>query len=331
MSQLSTASYIATAGTSHMGIGKSIDAEMTPKEALQHAGLDWRVDQWPISATDGKTRLLIGENVANVRSDTNQCLAVVGKDYRPIQNQELAEFADAIASYRSVKCESAGMIKGGAKVWFLLSGASFDVGGNTGGDEVKPYILAINGHDGGQTLKIVPTTRRIVCNNMLPMIMKTDGRRAIYCARHSGDMKRKLSQAAEAISVYYGAVKDTRAAIETLVAKPISGAIQRQLFLDSYTRDFGAIPGNPQDDAQAKVKARAVAAFTAYDSRFQKESAQFGASVWIAVNAYTGWLQNDRDIRVKDAMARREHRAALSLYGEDADRSLKTFAAALSA
>jgi phage/plasmid-like protein (TIGR03299 family) len=283
MSRVSTASYIAVSGASHLGVGKSLPQGMTAKEALKHAQLDWRVEQWPISATDGKTRLLIGDNVANVRSDSKHCLGVVGKDYRPIQNEELAEFADAISTQGAgaVRCESAGYFKGGAKVWFLLSGGGFGVRG--GSDEVKPYMLAINGHDGAQTFKIIPTTRRIVCNNMLPGILRTDGRRACYLARHSGDMKRKLRQAKEAIDIYYGALSTTRAAIETLAAKDISALAQRQLFLDSYTRDFGAIPKNPSNEAEQRAQRRALDAFSLYDARFQQESAQFGASVWIAV------------------------------------------------
>ena len=43
------------------GLGIVVKDAPTPIEALKIAGLDWNVEQWPLSATNGETRLLAFE------------------------------------------------------------------------------------------------------------------------------------------------------------------------------------------------------------------------------------------------------------------------------
>ena len=109
------------------GLGTIVENAPTPLEALQIARLDWSVEQWPLAAQrpDGGY-LPIKTSVANVRSDVGHLLGIVGDGYQPIQNRDLAEFCTALAEQDDVvKIESAGSIRNGAKVWFLLKGESF--------------------------------------------------------------------------------------------------------------------------------------------------------------------------------------------------------------
>src|SRR5512147_2629049 len=95
------------------GLGTIVENAPTPQEALKIAKLDWQVEQWPISATNGEVRVALGDHCANIRTDTRSCLGVVGKGYSPIQNQELADFAAALAEQgNTVKVETAGSIRG---------------------------------------------------------------------------------------------------------------------------------------------------------------------------------------------------------------------------
>jgi phage/plasmid-like protein (TIGR03299 family) len=315
-------------------LGTIIENAPTPAEALKIAKLDWQVEQWPISATDGESRVALGEHFANIRSDTRQCLGVTGKGYKPYQNAALADFCASLADQGdTVKIETAGSIRGGAKVWFLLRGESFSV---RGGDQLAPYILVSNGHDGGTALRCTPTTVRVVCSNTLHMVIpQRDGRGKIktagYVTRHTGSLKAKLAAARAALSLYDHALSETRSVIDQLTAKNVDSDAVRRFFLESYARDFGAIADVPVTKQERAARDRAMKAARAYDRRFERESGQFGgASMWLAVNAYTGWLQNDRHIRIKDATARREQRLSLSLFGDDAERTTATLQAALS-
>lgn len=313
------------------GLGTIVEQAPTPQEALKIARLDWDVEQWPISATNGEVRVALADHFANIRSDTRDCLGVVGKGYSPIQNRELADFAAALAEQGdAVKVETAGSIRGGAKVWFLLRGESFSV---RGGDEVAPYILVSNGHDGGTALRCTPTTIRVVCSNTLHAVIPQNGRGRLkaagYVARHSGSMSAKIEEAKAALRLYGHAIAETRGVIDQLAARDVDSEIVRRFFLESYARDFGAIPDVAVTKTERSARDRALRAYSAYDRRFQKEESQFGASLWLAVNAYTGWLQHDRTIRIKDASARREQRLGLTLFGDDAERSTAALQAAL--
>src|SRR5207253_5939986 len=79
------------------GLGVVVQDAPTPKEALKIAGLDWEVQQWPCSATDGESRIALHNTVANVRSDTKQSLGIVKTVYQPIQNADLADFCELLA------------------------------------------------------------------------------------------------------------------------------------------------------------------------------------------------------------------------------------------
>jgi hypothetical protein len=90
------------------GLGKIVEQYPTSAEAIKFAGLDYNVEKRPLFTYDSEnhtgdpeTDLLIPEievpnYVATVRTDTEQVLGVVGKDYEIVQNINAFEFFDAI-------------------------------------------------------------------------------------------------------------------------------------------------------------------------------------------------------------------------------------------
>ena len=79
------------------GLGTIVADAPSPAEALRLAKLDWQVEQWAVSATDGQRRLALDEYRLNVRADIAKPLGMVGNGYKPIQNAELAEFCQLLA------------------------------------------------------------------------------------------------------------------------------------------------------------------------------------------------------------------------------------------
>ena len=62
-------------------LGVVIENATTSAEAIGLAGLDWRVEQWPVRAFDPDNHGIeagIPDTVANVRTDTKAVLGVVG-------------------------------------------------------------------------------------------------------------------------------------------------------------------------------------------------------------------------------------------------------------
>jgi phage/plasmid-like protein (TIGR03299 family) len=218
------------------GLGIVVQDAPTPAKALKLAGLDWEVQQWPLSANNGEgKRIALDKQVLNVRTDISHPLGVVSPDYQPIQNRDLADFCQLLAEQSDeVKVESAGSIRNGGKVWFLLKGESFSVRKS---DEVSPYILVSNGHDGGTALRCTPTTIRVVCSNTLHMVIPryergklTRATPAGFVANHLGDIKQKVEDAKAALGLYGKTLADTRGMIDaaarlrTSTAKQFSGS-----------------------------------------------------------------------------------------------------------
>lgn len=304
------------------GLGIVVENAPTPKEALVIAGLDWEVEQWPVYATDGADRLILDRHQANVRKDTKTDLGVVGTGYKPVQNRELAEFCESIAKDGDVvRVESAGSIRGGAKVWFLLKGESFSVRGK---DEVKPYICVSNGHDGGTAVHATPTTVRVVCSNTLHMVIpennaKTErvrmNRQGISFT-HVGDVREKVQQVRDALGLYQHSIAETRKVIDVLAARDVNSETVKRFFLEAYARAINPIPMEPVNDQELRRKEKALDAFTRFETRFEHEKVIAGTTMWNAVNAFTGWLQHDK------GKAERRNFEWSRLMGTDADRGV---------
>lgn len=317
------------------GLGTIVQDAPTPAEALKIARLDWSVEQWPISATNGEgVRLAIKDQVMNVRTDVNHALGVVTTGYTPVQNLELAEFCQLLSEQGDVvKVESAGSIRNGAKVWFLLKGESFSVRGK---DEVSQYILASNGHDGKTAVRFTPTDIRVVCSNTLHAVIPqfengkmTKAAPAAFVVNHLGDLSEKLEAAKQALQLYGRAHEQTRLMIDELAAKELTREDVQRFFLECYTHDFGAIASNPKDKAEEKARDKAMSAFNLFSKRFDDERELAGATAWNAFNAYTGWSQNDRTFW-KDPAKESERRIASKLFGQDSERSGQALVRALS-
>ena len=105
-------------------LGVVIENATTSAEAIGLAGLDWRVEQWPVRAFDPDNHSIeagIPDTVANVRTDTKAVLGVVGKRYRVFQNHEAFDFMDGLVGDKLAMYETAGSLHGGKRVWMMAS------------------------------------------------------------------------------------------------------------------------------------------------------------------------------------------------------------------
>ena len=318
------------------GLGTIVEQAPTPREALQIAGLDWSVEQWALSATDGESaRCDITTHVANVRKDTGGVLGIVGKDWTPFQNAALADFCESLQEQGAVRCETAGSIRGGAKVWFLLKGEAFDV---RKGDTVFPYVLVSNGFDGGTALRCTPTTVRVVCSNTLHMVIPrmdstgqqvVGGTPAAFTIRHMGNLQERVAEAREALKNYGQRLQQNRDLIDALAVRDLGSKQVERFFLECFTEHFGAVADNPKDGKQQRHRDKAMDCIRACVKRFEAEQSLAGPTAWNAFNSYSGWLQHDRSVRIKNPVAAAESRLHSNLFGENAERTVDAFTLAL--
>ena len=100
------------------GLGTRVITAPTSKEALEVAGLNWKVVQEPVYTEADE---LIEGYKANVRDSDRKVLGVVTNRYKVIQNEEAFSFTDELLG-EGVRYETAGSLQGGRKVWLACQG-----------------------------------------------------------------------------------------------------------------------------------------------------------------------------------------------------------------
>ncbi len=173
------------------GLGVQVDHALSSEEALEKAGLNWRVTQSTIVTNSG---IPIEGYKANVRDSDGKVLGVVTDRYRIVQNQEAFAFTDDLLG-KGARYETAGSLQEGKKVWLLAKLPTAYI--FFGGDRLSPYLVFSNSHDGSGAIKIAMTPIRVVCNNTLNLALNTADR--IWTANHTGNIGLKLEDAKETL------------------------------------------------------------------------------------------------------------------------------------
>ena len=172
------------------GLGVIVEESPTSKDALRLAGLDWSVEQRPVQTIDG---VPLNGFKANVRSTDKKVLGVVTDKYKIVQNDEAFAFTDALLG-EGVTYETAGSLQEGKKVWLL---AKLPHKYLISGDEVTPYMVFSNSHDGSGAIKVAMTPVRVVCNNTLNLALAEAKR--CWSTIHAGNLSEKLQDAQQTL------------------------------------------------------------------------------------------------------------------------------------
>ena len=172
------------------GLGVRVEESPSSIEALSYAGLHWEVVQKDIKTKDD---IIIPGYKANVRSTDQKILGVVTDRYQVVQNRDAFAFTDNLLG-EGISYETAGSLQGGRKVWLL---AKLREPITIAGDEICPYLVFFNSHDGTAAIKVAITPIRVVCNNTLNLALNTAKR--CWSMNHTGDINNKLKEAEETL------------------------------------------------------------------------------------------------------------------------------------
>jgi phage/plasmid-like protein (TIGR03299 family) len=174
------------------GLGTPVKEALTVEMALQMSYQDWDVLSVPVMVNG----VAVPGYMANVRSTDGRVLGIVSSKYKPVMNREGFAFLDDILKNSSVlKIASAGCLFDGRVVWILAELPSCRILG----DEIVPYIVFSNGHDGKHPVSVAMTPTRVVCNNTLTAALK--GARRSWSFRHMGDIESRKREASETLQL----------------------------------------------------------------------------------------------------------------------------------
>ena len=167
-------------------LGVCVEEALTSKDALEKSGLDWTVTQRPIMTS---TYDPIPGYKANIRETDNRILGVVTDRYKIVQNHQAFAFVDGLLG-EGVRFETAGSLSEGRKVWML---AKLPNRYTLNGEEIEPYLVFSNSHDGNGSIKVAMTPVRVVCQNTLNLAIGNAKR--IWSTVHVGNLSAKMDEA----------------------------------------------------------------------------------------------------------------------------------------
>ncbi|WP_443938799.1 DUF932 domain-containing protein [Pedobacter sp. MW01-1-1] len=191
-------------------LGTIVEHYPTSAEALAFAGLDYTVEKRPLYTLDALNFKLINEPdpdaiilgnhtqievpnyFATLRTDTEQVLGVVGKDYKVVQNTDAFAFFDSIVGGTDgILYETAGGLGKGERIFITAKLPSYIKVGKA--DLIEQYLFLTTSHDGFGSISAAFTPIRVVCNNTLNAALRHNSN-AIKI-RHSSGATERLKQA----------------------------------------------------------------------------------------------------------------------------------------
>ena len=152
------------------GLGNRISNKQPIEVWQREAGMNWTIEESPVRFVAGATDSLgtihsYPEQKVLYRSDKKIPLSVVSQRYQVVQPREVLEFYRDLTESSGFELETAGVLKGGKKVWALArtnQSATFK-----GNDVVNGYLLLATACDGTLATTAQFTSVRVVCNNTL--------------------------------------------------------------------------------------------------------------------------------------------------------------------
>ena len=174
------------------GLGIEVKAAPTSADALVCAGLNWMVEQKDVFTEDGS---MISGYKANTRNTDGSILGIVSDRYKVVQNADAFQFTDDLLG-EGVTYETAGSLQGGRKVWMLAKMPHRYI---IAGDEITPYMVVMNSHDGSSGIKVAMTPIRVVCQNTLNLALNSAKR--IWTTKHTENVMSRVHEARETLQL----------------------------------------------------------------------------------------------------------------------------------
>ncbi len=169
--QIETMAYVNE--TPWHGLGNQLTEKQPLEVWLKEAGMDWEIQSSPVHYLTQNSANVYDDAKVLYRSDSSEALSVVSKRYQVVQPREVLEFYRDLVDIGGFELETAGVLKGGKKLWALARTGQEAL--LRGGDQVNAYLLLATACDGTLATTAQFTSIRVVCNNTLAMATSDSG------------------------------------------------------------------------------------------------------------------------------------------------------------
>lgn len=270
---------------------------------LDLAGLNYRVEKRPVIYRNPVTGLMEPQEGAfhTHRLDTGKALGIVGNVFEPLQNREGFEFLEALVGKFGVIWESAGALRDGARTFVAMrlpEAIVIDRGGVA--DEIIPFVVALNSHDGTGKFECIVTPWRPICGNTERFAVRDAVVR--WGARHTMDVRNKVSEA------QYTLAKTVRyfeqfAAEEELLAQQEFKQAELEKLVNEVWKEID------EDSSQRAITMRKKLLAT-LEPMHAANVATLGETAYAAERTITEWADWKRNVSPRSESLRGDNLAA---------------------
>lgn len=310
------------------GLGIVLPTRCSVPEALKVAKLEWTVEVAEIEATLATgAKIGGGDHRVVVRSDTQEIFAACKHGYTPIQNQDVADLAFEISQQSDHAVETAGSIRGGRKMWFLLDIGTIAVAND---DIVKPYLFICAGHDLSMRLTIGAIATRVVCANTVAMGLSEMNADTCVRIKHTASSATRLAMVKDWLAKPKAAVKAYGEQAIRMAEAGVTDAQLQAYFTSVWQRANGTLTANDVQDPKSRRSQKYANEVGQWLANFRDDARQTGVStkgtVWSAYNAITQYANHERTVRSEASDASR--RVEGVLFGTAGDLNKAAYEAA---
>jgi phage/plasmid-like protein (TIGR03299 family) len=268
------------------GLGSVVPGGTTDIDTvLTLGGIDFEVTRRPVlyqPTPDGPARALADQFVT-VREDTGAGLGVVGARYEVLPNRAVFAFLQDLVDDHDVVWESAGALREGRKVFVsmrLPDTVTIDAAGVR--DEIVPFIVAVNSHDGSSQAHVAVTPWRPVCGNTERFALRDAYTR--WGVRHTRNARDRVAEARRTLGLSITYYQRFAAEEQALARTELAIAEFRQVIDELWAA--------PADDTPQRARTNHQRRVQTLTGLYRSNADRLGATAYAAERAiteYTDW------------------------------------------
>ncbi|KZZ28692.1 hypothetical protein A3754_24210 [Alcanivorax sp. HI0083] len=277
-------------------MGNQLASQQPLEVWMREACMDWEIRETPVrfisseAGTLGQISSFPDQKVL-FRSDNQEPLSVVSNRFKVVQPREVLEFYRDLTEQSGFELETAGVLKGGRKLWALArTGQSGTLAGN---DQTNGYVLLATACDGTLATTAQFTSIRVVCNNTLAVAL--NGNTHAVKVRHNTtfDPQSVKKQLGISVSAWDDFMYRLKALSERRITRKTAEKVMQTIFTDTGYQPSG-MPAKANEQAMKK-------AMTLYEGTGRgSELASAKNTAYGLLNAVTEFVDHERRARSTD-------------------------------
>ena len=275
------------------GLGNKLTSRQPIEVWAREAGMEWEIRETPVRFLTESAGALgaiesFDDHKVLFRSDTLAPLSVVSNRYHVVQPRAILEFYRDLTEVSGFELETAGVLKGGRKLWALArTGKSVSLRGN---DVIHGYVLLATACDGTLATTAQFTSVRVVCNNTLAIAVGSSGTDAIKVPHSTKfkapDVKQQLGIFSTSWDSFMHQLRD------------LSERKVKTREVEKYLTGVFTHPTNPQIPVNERAMARTLELFQGKGKGSGMASAR--GTAFGLLNSVTEWVDHERRARNPD-------------------------------